>query len=338
MKTRSTRAARGTLHARRASHSKATTSRPTGSNIDIRTILVPTDFSPPSLKALKYARALAKEFGAALHLLHVNDIAVEAPTLAPLFPANREMGNKLRRRLHAIAAECALPIRGLRCHVRVGKAFNEVCDAARELRADLIITATHGYTGVTRVLLGSTAERIVQHSPCPVLVVREREREFIRNGVFQLKKILVPTDFSEHSLQALRYAIGLAKRFGAKLVMLHSVYPHYYSTNDEYTASDLPALMQSVSDAAETQMRELVRKTAFLGVPFETDIFLGFPGQKIVDYATAKAVDLIITSTHGRTGLKHVLIGSTAEQVVRYSKCPVLVVPRTQAASAPSSA
>lgn len=322
-----------------ASRARVAKGRASSRKITVSTILVPTDFSPQSIKALEYACALGTAFGATLHLLHVNDITVEAPTLAPLFPPAREINTKLLRRLESIADEVSLPTRGHRSHVRAGKAFDEVCQAARELAADLIVTATHGYSGIKRILLGSTTERIVQHSPSPVLVVREHEREFIasqrrktkrNHRQIRLDRILVPTDFSEHSRHALTYALFFAKQFGAEVILLNAVYPHYYATNPDYFVSDYEQLLDETRRAAENDMEKLVRATSFGGVSFKTRIEEGHPVQNILEIAAECGADLIVTSTHGRTGLEHVLIGSTAEQVVRYAKCPVLVVPRVK--------
>ena len=313
--------------------------RISGRKIVFSNILVPTDFSPISLKALEYACTLGTAFGAILHLLHVNDIAVEAPTLAALSPPSRELKAKLLHRLDSIAAEISAPTRGLRRHVRSGKAFNEVCEAARDLSADLIVTATHGYSGLKRILLGSTTERIVQHSFCPVLVVREHQREFVSSRSRErahnrrricLDRILVPTDFSEHSRHALSYALAFAKHFGAEVILLNAIYPHYYASNPDYFSSDYGSLLDEAHRAAKAEMAKLLQATSFDGVSFKTRIEEGHPVQTILDVAKEWDADLIVTSTHGRTGLEHVLIGSTAEQVVRYATCPVLVVPRVK--------
>jgi nucleotide-binding universal stress UspA family protein len=321
------------------SRARARKGRVSGRELVFSNILVPTDFSPISLKALEYACALGTAFGAILHLLHVNDIDVEAPALAALFPPSRDIKTKLLHRLESIAAGVSAPTRGLCCHVRSGKAFNEVCQAARDLAADLIVTATHGYSGLQRILLGSTTERIVQHSPSPVLVLREHERDFVpsrrrkktrdRRHVC-LDRVLVPTDFSEHSRRALSYALAFAKHFGAEVILLNAIYPHYYATNPDYFSSDYGPLLDETRRLAKSDMAKLVRATSFGDVSFKTRIEEGHPVQNILEIAAEWGADLIVTSTHGRTGLAHVLIGSTAEQVVRYAKCPVLVIPRVK--------
>lgn len=332
MKTRIPR-----LRRPRARRSKPSAVRSPRGSIAVETILVPTDFSPASWKALVYAVPLAQRFKAQLHLVHVNELADQQPLLAQTFNLEKYFGHTLRDRLQLLGADCALPIPPARCHVRNGKAYDQILREARRERADLIVIATHGYSGLKHFMLGSTAERIVRHAPCPVLAVREREHEFVRRKGgskrgprFALKKILVPTDFSEHSRDALQYAIALAKRFEARITLLHCIHPHYYTTSDEYAAYDLPRLMDSLNESAKIEMKRLVQETAFAGVPFRTEIIVGAPGREIADFAAKKSSDLIVTSTQGRTGLKRAWIGSTAEATVRFAKCPVLVVPRRE--------
>jgi universal stress protein A len=150
--------------------------------LQLQSILVPTDFSKPSLKALHYAAALAAQFGAKLTLLTVVEPIGATPDFAynPLVLDNEAVRataeEQLQRLLKRQAIDVALVQRTL---VRQGVPFNEISGAASRLKADLIVIATHGYTGLKHVFLGSTAERVVRHAPCPVLVVRENEREFI---------------------------------------------------------------------------------------------------------------------------------------------------------------
>jgi nucleotide-binding universal stress UspA family protein len=322
-----------------AARAKRTTPR----EFTLDTILAPTDFSPPSLKALKYAGALAKQFRAKLHLINVFDAQFVAPRLAPVFRTDEQVRRRLTKRMRTIAAEFADPLRPAGCHVRIGRAFDEICSEARRLSADLIVTGTRGYTGLKHLLLGSTAQRIIQHAPCPVLVVRAKEREFVngngearrtRSAAFRLRHILVPTDFSEQSRAALHYAIAFTKQCDAKITLLNVIYPQYFATNANYMAVDFSSFLEDARRSAREEFKAFVHSFAFEDVPFETHIREGHPGDRIVAYGRRAGVDLIINATHGRTGLAHVLLGSTAEHVVRYGSCPVLVVPtrRNQAA------
>lgn len=147
----------------------------------IRRILVPVDFSPPSDYALAYAGSLAADFGASLHVLHV----VEDRVLSGAWPAEVYLGQLpgLRDELikdaeaHVEEGVKLAATRGLQAtgQVLVGLPFQTIIDSARAADVDLIVMGTHGRTGFTHLLLGSVAERVVRHAPCPVLVVRERE-------------------------------------------------------------------------------------------------------------------------------------------------------------------
>jgi nucleotide-binding universal stress UspA family protein len=143
----------------------------------IQSILVPIDFSPESLKALDYAIPFARQLGAKITVLHVVE-PVATPDFAyyPLMMENDKIIAAAKHRLEQLTAsgkvDASLVERTL---VHNGAAFHEITKAAETLKADLIVIATHGYTGLSHVLLGSTAERVVRHARCPVLVVRARK-------------------------------------------------------------------------------------------------------------------------------------------------------------------
>jgi universal stress protein A len=143
-----------------------------------------------------------------------------------------------------------------------------------------------------------------------------------------IKRILIPIDFSEVSLQALDYAVELGKPFGAELVAVHVVEPIYYATPaDVYGPSaNLGMLLEEQQRVAAEQLAELEEKLVKRGATIETVMESGVPYQKIVALADERKVDLIIMATHGRTGLSHLLLGSVAERVVRSAACPVLTV------------
>lgn len=145
--------------------------------LHFQSILVPLDFSPPSRQALAAAVAFARRFKAKLTLLHVVE-PVGTPDFAASFPLvmeNDKVMAAAKLELVRLVAEARIP-RGTveKVLVRFGRSFHEITDAAGMLKVDLIIISTHGYTGLKHALLGSTAERVVRHAPCPVLVVRQR--------------------------------------------------------------------------------------------------------------------------------------------------------------------
>ena len=146
------------------------------SGVRIKSILVPIDFSPPSLKAMDYALNLAASTKAQITLLHVLEV-VAMPEFAgyPLVLPTDATARSTRDELMRLAKQRGYTQSVLKeIKVRKGTPFHEITSAARMLKVDLIVLATHGYTGVKHVLLGSTAERVVRHANCPVLVVPAR--------------------------------------------------------------------------------------------------------------------------------------------------------------------
>ena len=151
--------------------------------LHLRTLLVPTDFSESSRQAISYAVALAQQFGSTVVLLHVIEVPFPYPVDGLMhFPGDLEgisleqdaaAQKALTQLAEATARSGNVPVRSAS---RSGRAFDEIATAAGEENADLIVISTHGYTGLKHVFLGSTAERVVRHAPCPVLVVRQPER------------------------------------------------------------------------------------------------------------------------------------------------------------------
>ncbi|HTX18719.1 MAG TPA: universal stress protein [Bacteroidota bacterium] len=150
-------------------------------------ILVPIDFSEYSKKALQYAVPFAKQFNAKIYLLYVVE-----PTVYPADFSFGQIGmpnveNELRvkggEELQELIKNEIKGIVPAEALVKVGLPFVEVVSFAKDEAIELIIVATHGHTGVEHVLFGSTAEKIVRKAPCPVLVVRAEERDFVDERV-----------------------------------------------------------------------------------------------------------------------------------------------------------
>ncbi len=142
----------------------------------------------------------------------------------------------------------------------------------------------------------------------------------------KLGRILVPVDFSDCSLRALDYAIALAEPFGSRLILLHVVEPAVYPENYLVASPALDETNQNLLESARERLLELTQKRIGHRLPVETLVRMGRAHSEIPDTAQAMGADLIILGTHGYTGLKHVLLGSTAERVVRHGPCPVLTV------------
>ncbi len=154
----------------------------TPNRFHLRRILVPVDFSPNCQESILYARHFAEQFGAEICLLHVVEPVVVTNDFGylPVLPNDLEeqrlegAGKELRALAKALGA--GVPVESM---VRLGQAWKEITDVARTIPADLLIVSTHGYTGIQHALLGSVAEKVVRHAPCPVLVVRLGEHEFV---------------------------------------------------------------------------------------------------------------------------------------------------------------
>ena len=146
-----------------------------------------------------------------------------------------------------------------------------------------------------------------------------------RAGRVEIRLILVPVDFSAQSDAAFEYALALAGKLGARLDLLHVFQVPAFAFPDAAVAIPTETLVE-VQKAAEARLGTLQKRAEQAGVPATTDLFEGAPFVEIVRAARAREVDLIVMGTHGRTGLRHALLGSVAEKVVRKAPCPVLVV------------
>lgn len=140
------------------------------------------------------------------------------------------------------------------------------------------------------------------------------------------KKILVATDFSDHAREAVQYAADLARRYEGSLLLIHVYQPVNYALPDGYMLYT-PTQMTSMMEEFEQQLTRSKEEALAAGAPrVETSLPIGAAAFEIVEAARAADCDLIVMGTHGRTGLSHMLIGSTAERVVRAATCPVLTV------------
>ena len=146
----------------------------------LKKILVPLDFSPPSKNALKYAVRFAREFGGEVTLLYV----LEPQSMTRMMPIPEATGYvesdiaAAGQKLRSLTASIRNEIEGVHWKIRAGLPAHEIVETAKEMDVDLIVVATHGYTGWKHFCIGSTAERVVRAAPCPVLVVRAKEHEF----------------------------------------------------------------------------------------------------------------------------------------------------------------
>ena len=164
--------------------------------------------------------------------------------------------------------------------------------------------------------------------PGEVLVrLNEKDEALMSRGrdlLIPFQRILVPVDFSDCSKEALRCAVPFARHFGATLLVLHVVQPNYPA--DPCLVSQYEQFESSLIDSSKSWLEKMVRAGVPPEVPSQTVIRTGHPATEIVRVAAEMRADVIFISTHGYTGIKHVVFGSTAENVVRHSPCPVLTM------------
>lgn len=297
--------------------------------MEIRRILVPTDFSERAQSALPHALWMAEEYGAELHLLHAMVLHGDDPGRAEAaFPdlddAYRQLRSWAAERMEQSAADLDRSrVEVVQAQERGIAAAPTIVEYAEDHDADVVVMATHGRRGVRRMLLGSVTEEVLRTAGCPVLTVRP-DGEIGPGG--PPEKILVPVDFSEHSDLALASAGSLARRFGAELDVLHVV--GELGVPDPYfaDAAELRALTKAARERVPEALAETVDRVLGEDVSAGSHMEVGRPPVTIAEFADEHGSDMIVVGSHGRTGMERVFLGSVAEGVVRRAPCPVLTV------------
>ena len=293
-------------------------------------ILVPTDFSRHAAQALRYAVPLARQVGGKIRLLHVLEWPVVPATLGATMTDEARITEAATHTLDEVA-RTTVPAELLeKTLVRAGRPYQDIAESARALKMDLIVIATQGRTGWRRALLGSTAERVVRHASCPVLTVRPVAHARTpslksKSLAARINRILVPVDFSPRSRAAVRFAALLAQTMHARLGLLHVVAPLPLSSS-RYRAEIREYDAETKSEAR----RQLTALAAAVPQGIQADVLVrqNLPRRGIVAAAREWRSDLIVLPTRGLTGVKYIVLGSTAEAVVRHAPCPVLTLGR----------
>jgi nucleotide-binding universal stress UspA family protein len=283
-------------------------------------VLVPTDGSDDALRAADHGTALARAFGARVHLLNVVDLqAAGGP-----FDAGG-LDDSFRERLRADAeerldaTEAAISVtEGLRTAVVEGNPVRAILDYADEHDVELIAMGTQGRTGVDRYVAGSVAEGVVRQARVPVLTVRDTDRS---DTAGEYTDVLLPTDGSEYAARAIEPGLAIAEQYGARVHVLHVVDPG--DLPDEEARETVVERLESAGDAVT---EKIAQQAGDRGLEAATAVREGSPPAAILDYAEAEGIDLIAMGTAGKTGPSRFLLGSTTERVIRHAEIPVLAV------------
>lgn len=205
---------------------------------------------------------------------------------------------------------------------QVGSAADSILQYSMENDVDLIVMSSHGRSGINRWVYGSVAERIMSQAPCPTLIINARQSS--QEGA--PSKILVPLDGSGLAEQALHPALDLAQLLDAELYLLS------VTTSGELrieTASEAGAFADIENGEvvkAKDYLQDLAENLDYQKVNCAVEIASGSVAEAIMDYAAENGMELIIMSSHGRTGLKRWVYGSVAEKVLRGACCATMIV------------
>ncbi len=284
---------------------------------EVQHVVVPTDFSNHARAAAARALELARYFATPIHLVHAlrqptHEFALPANTWAKVRASARERLEKLREQLEERGGSVSATLRETD---PVGAIEAEV----RERSATLITMGTHGFGGLKHMLLGSATERTLRATACPVLCVQAGETDAER----PIRRILLGTDFSAHSESALGITLGLAKRLGAAVEVVHSA---------ELPIDASGAYSPAVDDKLVIELRGQARRMLeawgdhlrAAGLSVRTHLTEGAASEALGERALSLACDLIVMGARGNTALGQVFLGTVAERMLRTAPCPVL--------------
>lgn len=293
----------------------------------LRSVLCPVDFSDHSRRALSWGVAFASRYHCRLTVLTAVDplLAEAARVRLKLDLLQSETEPALREFVKAVVPDGAAWAPGIAFDVRVGDPSNAILDAANQ--ADLITMGTQGLGGLRKLLLGSTAERVLRRTHTPVLAIPPLVTEELTSDAsgprLELRSILVATDFSETSGTAVEWAGDLARDLGIPVVVAHAVEPIRVPSqwrpiaeeSDERRLSDARAKLEGLSARLHG-----VKKG-------QTVVWLGSPADSIASIADEQGAGLIVMGLTGDQGPAAARPGSIAYRVLSQALVPVLVVP-----------
>ena len=273
--------------------------------INIKRILCPTDLSPHSTDAVRYALALSRAHQAELILLHCTDDEDGEYKLATSVSGCIDPSDSHWRFVISPSQD-------------VGDA---IIAQAQIINADLIVMRSRRRPH-RAALLGSTAESVCRNAPCPVLVMHNDEREFVNDELrVNLKRVLVAYDFSDYAELGLKYALSIAQEHQAELHLLHVLPPNSVS---EPEIAWFPVAESAYHNAAR-RLQRVVPAEVHLWCDVKTTISEGHPYREILSYAETNDIDLISVGAHGAGFGMRALFGSNVDRVLRQAPCPVLV-------------
>jgi nucleotide-binding universal stress UspA family protein len=298
-----------------------------------KSILVPLDGSAFGEHALPIARSIASRSGAAFQLVRVHEpVVVDYANGVEVFDDKLEARNREQEKayLDEIVERLALsPNVSVTTKIldKLGAIAETLLSQIKDTNVDLVVMATHGHGALARFWLGSVADKLVRQAETPILLVRPQEGtpDLIQEKAF--KHILIPLDGSDLAEQVLEYAIALGKMTQADYTLLRIVelmLPVNY-TPDYATVVD-QQLLDILQVDAQTYLDKMADRLRAQSLQVQTRIVFNHqPAIAVLEEASKHGTDLITMATHGQGGLTRLLVGSTADKVIRGATIPVLV-------------
>jgi nucleotide-binding universal stress UspA family protein len=284
--------------------------------IHIEKILVPVDFSDASKKAVNYGLSFALEFGSRLILAHIPHYDTAAYDKAKI------------DLLELIPPACRERLT-FEILVQSGDVRSELIGIIEEKEIDLVVMGTHGRSYFERMLLGSVTEKMLRKLQVPILTVShlDPEKEIHTLGPVPLQRILYATDLADGSEEGLQFSIRLARGLDASLVVAHVVQFADAAFHGMETGAFLPEYANEVHAQAEERLGRMVGLVSDGSVPISTVLTEGVPYETIDKLAVQHKADLIVINLQNKGLLERVVLGTTAERVIRTATVPVLSLP-----------
>lgn len=295
----------------------------TTSRIQLKNVLLATDFSEAAHSPLTFAVVIARAYGATIRVLHV--VTPEAYLCAT--PENAAAFAEMEESLQSEMAKVSASLSGVTNETAIERSVSVLAgieDWIEKKDIDLVVVGTQGRTGVRKLLMGSTAEAIFRHARVPVLTIGPAVREGIHNGG-KFRSVLFATDLTEVSLAAASFAFSIAEDNDAKLTLLHVAY------RQDAKDAELQAARARVASAADIMhiLHEMIPVDADLWSRPEVVLKFGEPAKQILQTATEKAADLIVMGPRSAKGplaaATHLSKGVSYNVAIR-SRCAVLTV------------
>ncbi len=296
--------------------------------IQTNKILCASDLSDFSNITIAVGVALAREFNAQLYICHIIDLTATA-----IYHDGFYTPIEMQDQATAYAEETLQKIVGsssvdYQTLVQDGHPADTLARLVQEKQIDLAITATHGRSGLKRLIIGSVTERLMRTLACPLLIMRSHDPKVTApiNLETKFHRILVGCDFSSASDHALQYALSLAQELQSELHLIHVIAPSVYENLLKSGPQPISRRSEDLHEQLEGRLEARLPADSYHWCNPQTQILAGQPYEEITKYAILHKMDLIVLGVRGMGLVEKLLVGSTTDRVARQAPCPLLSV------------